>query len=265
MPRRKGFTIAISGKGGTGKTMVAALLTACLARHGSVLSVDADADANLPEALGVKAGKSVGQLREQIIAAGAKRDWPDNLTFQKAFEVGFAELVTETPAFDLLVMGQPEEEGCYCAVNHILRYLIDTRSRQYDFVVIDCEAGLEHLSRRTTRGADVLLVVTDTSQKGFLTARRVKALAAQMESGLGEVCLLVNKAPAEPREHLERTARETGLPLVGLIPFDHYVADFDERGIPLTELPAESHSVQAVSVLVRKLVDDGGIIYVCPT
>ena len=258
--RRKGFTIAVSGKGGTGKTMTSALLTTLLAQFGSVLAVDADPDANLDEALGLQVKKTVGEMREELIAAGAKRDWPSNKTFREAFEQGFPEIITETPAFDLLVMGQPEEDGCYCSINNILRYLIDAKSKQYDFVVIDCEAGLEHLSRRTTRGADILLAVSDTSQKGFLTARRVKALADKMGPEIGEVWLIVNKVRTGGRDHLEKSARETGLPVVGWIDFDPLVAEYDEKGIPLAKLPAESCSVQVISDLVQKIAAGGNII-----
>lgn len=254
MGHRKGFTIAVSGKGGVGKTMASSLLISHLLKKGSVLAVDADPDANLAEALGIKVTNSVGQMREQLLAERSKRG-ADNRPFQESLEVGFSEVILETPNFDMVVMGQPEEEGCYCAVNHVLRYLLDTRSRQYDFVVIDCEAGLEHLSRRTTRGADILLVVSDTSMKGLLTAHRVAVLAAQLGIEKDRTWLLLNRLRPDTRPDMAEVAAQTGLPVVGLIPNDPLITNFDELGKPLVDLPQEVLAVQAIGKVVEMIMD----------
>lgn len=257
MGQRKGFTIAVSGKGGVGKTMASSLLVSQLSKIGSVLAVDADPDANLAEALGIKVNNSVGQMREHLLQERSKRN-ASNRPFQETLEVGFSEIIVETPNFDVVVMGQPEEEGCYCAVNHVLRHLLDTRSRQYDFVVIDCEAGLEHLSRRTTRGADILLVVSDTSMKGLLTARRVAALAEQLGIETGRTWLLLNRLRPNTRPDMEEVASQTGLPLVGMIPNDTLITDFDELGRPLVELPQEVLAVQEIKMVIKKILGRQG-------
>ena len=164
-----GRVLSVSGKGGTGKTLIAALLIReilALCEDACVLAVDADADANLADALGVSFFKTVGDIREEILEE-KHREFFDLRT---RFEAEIASILVEERGFDLLVMGRPEGPGCYCPVNHILRKAIDTLSQNYDYTVIDCEAGLEHLSRRTTQNVDLMIVVLDETMKSIKTA-----------------------------------------------------------------------------------------------
>ncbi|MEA1997908.1 MAG: AAA family ATPase, partial [Euryarchaeota archaeon] len=158
---RKGKVIAVAGKGGTGKTAIAALLIRELLGYKGnedmcILAVDADADSNLPEALGISYDKSVGDIRESLLE---EKQQDIALDVQSQFEGKIAEIIEEEDRYDLLVMGRPEGPGCYCPVNHIIRRIMDILTKNYDYTIIDCEAGLEHLSRRTTRDVDVMLVV----------------------------------------------------------------------------------------------------------
>jgi hypothetical protein len=149
----KGITIALSGKGGVGKTFISSMLVKRLSEHGSVLAIDADPDSNLPQALGVNVTKTVGQSREDIINAPMRS--PVTNAKQEYLEQSIHQSIEEFPRFSIIVMGRSEGEGCYCAVNHVIRGVIDTRARGYDFTVIDCPAGLEHLSRRPTRDQEL--------------------------------------------------------------------------------------------------------------
>ena len=179
----KGITIALSGKGGVGKTFISSMLVKRLAEHGSVLAIDADPDSNLPQALGVTVKASVGQSREDIINAPMRS--PVTNDKQGHLEQAIHESIEEFPRFNIIVMGRSEGEGCYCAVNHVIRGVIDTRARGYDFTVIDCHAGLEHLSRRTTRDVDIMLVVVEPTKNSVQTARRVMEIARQLKDYRG--------------------------------------------------------------------------------
>ena len=166
--------IAVSGKGGTGKTLVSSLLIKILSETGKdVLAIDADPDSNLPEALGVEVVKTVGDIREELKQETAEGKIPAGMNKWDILDYKIMESVVESPEFDLVVMGRPEGSGCYCAVNNMLRKIIETLSSNYDFIIIDTEAGLEHLSRRTTQNVNVMLIVTDISKRGFLTAQRI--------------------------------------------------------------------------------------------
>lgn len=247
-----GFTIAVSGKGGVGKTALAALLVRHLSRRGSVLAIDADPDSNLPQALGVAVTTTVGQAREAILNAPARS--PVAADKATALRRALAESVAETYDYDLVVMGRSEGPGCYCAVNSILREVIDRRAESYDFTVIDCEAGLEHLSRRTTRDVDVLLVVADPTKNGLVTARRVQELTGELMVDFGTVLVVVNKVTADRRPQVEALAGEVGVAVAAFLPYDPLVAEYDLDGRPLAQLPAESSLVQAVAGLVDEVL-----------
>lgn len=249
---RRGLTVAISGKGGVGKTGLAGMLIKCLSRYGSVLAIDADADSNLPNALGVEGAKSVGEVREEIVYASSRSADAQDKT--QAFERELHELIVEGDEFDLLVMGRSEGEGCYCAINTVLRRVIDYKANSYDFTVIDCEAGLEHLSRRTTRDVDVMIVVSDATVKGILTAKRVRELSRELCVDFGRLMVVANKVTPEMRQRIDEMAKENDLEIAAYIPYDQVIAEYDSLGTPITELPEDSPAVMAASEVCEKVM-----------
>lgn len=248
----RGFTIAVSGKGGVGKTNLSALLVKHLSGQRPVLAIDADPDSNLPQALGVKVRKEVGGLRETIVGAPARSiEASDKL---KALEMALHEVVEETPKFDLVVMGRSEGAGCYCAINTILRQVIDAKANNYDFTVIDCEAGLEHLSRRTTRDVDLMIAVTDATTNGVLTAKRVQELSRELCVSFGEVMVVANKVTPETRPLLDDTARQNDLKIAAYIPYDPEIASFDLSGRPIVGLPESSPASMAAMEICQRII-----------
>ncbi|MFQ6050677.1 MAG: AAA family ATPase [Candidatus Hydrothermarchaeota archaeon] len=249
---KKGTVIAVSGKGGTGKTFVSASLIHLLSKNSkSILAVDADADSNLPEALGIEFEKTVGDIREKI--SDDFRSLPPGTSKDVLLEGKIMEIVVEGPKFDLLVMGRPEGPGCYCLVNHMLRDIIDKFARHYDITVIDTEAGLEHMSRRTTRDVDILLVVTDPTVKGLKTAERIKELAKELEIKFDYMAVILNRVLPGMEESLRKKANELGLEVIGVIPEDKNVSLYDLEGKPVVELPEDSPSMLAIKDILNKL------------
>jgi len=240
----KGFRIAISGKGGVGKTMLAALLVRNLSKVGSVLAIDADPDANLASALGVKVKKTVGQVREFIIEASPRSLAGTDKA--SALEMALHDIVVETEGFDILVMGRSEGPGCYCAINNIVRQVIDYKANSYDFTVLDCEAGLEHLSRRTSQDMDLMIVVTEPTLNGILTARMVHELASELSISFLEIVVVANKVTPETKPAVERLAQENGLKIAAYIPYDPQVSRLDVLGEPIIKLPEAAPASQAV-------------------
>jgi CO dehydrogenase maturation factor len=247
-----GIAIAVSGKGGVGKTFISAMLVKRLSEHGTVLAIDADPDSNLPEALGVTVTKNVGAAREAIInaparskVASAKEDY---------LKLSMHESVEEFPEFDVIAMGRSEGEGCYCAVNHVIRQVIDSRARGYDFTVVDCHAGLEHLSRRTTRDVDIMLIVTDPTKNGILTARRIKELSQELSIEFGAVLVAVNRVTEETRPLADKMAHDNGLGITAYVPYEPLVTELDLLGRPVTEIPRESPASKAIDEICNKIL-----------
>jgi len=251
----KGSTIAVSGKGGVGKTNLCALLIRCLSRNGRVLAVDADPDSNLPQALGATVRRNVGGVREEVLNMPPRSLEGKVRAKQEVLELELADIVDEAEDFDILVMGQPEGEGCYCAVNHILRQIIDTRASSYDFTVIDCEAGLEHMSRRTTRDVDILIVFTDPTKNGLLTAKRVTELTAKLFVDFGAIMVVANKVTPETEPLLLERAEEIGVEMAAFVPYDHQIALFDVSGKPIWELPEDSVASVAVEGIYQQILE----------
>jgi len=243
--------IAVSGKGGTGKTVVSSLLVKILSeKEFDILAVDADPDANFSDALGVRAEKTIGSVRENILKNRDKL--PPTQSWRSKLEYDVMEATVETDKFDVLVMGRPEGQGCYCPVNHVLREIIDTIAKNYDYVIIDAEAGLEHLSRRTTQDVDIMLVVTDPSKRGITTAQRIKELSEHLEINFKGLFLVANRTSPENEEKIREYAKEIGLEVLGFIPEDENVSKYDFEGRPLMQL--NSKALSAVEKIVEKLV-----------
>jgi len=192
------FVVAVAGKGGVGKTTFSALAVRHLHEKTGevVLAVDADPNANLGAKLGTEAGRTLGSIREEIIAHGEEP--PPGMAKQEFIDYQIRLALKEGDGFDLLTMGRQEGPGCYCYVNNILRTLVDSISERYEYVVIDNEAGMEHLSRRTTRASDVLFVVSDSSRAALESASRIASLAREMNLKIGRTALVKNmSAPGE--------------------------------------------------------------------
>ncbi|MDD3753854.1 MAG: AAA family ATPase [Methanobacterium sp.] len=246
--------IAVSGKGGTGKTLISSLLIKSLSdTKQDILAIDADPDSNLPESLGIDVQKTVGDVREELKEDTAKGRIPAGMNKWDILDYKIMESIIETPNFDLLAMGRPEGSGCYCAVNNMLRRIIENLSSNYDVIIIDTEAGLEHLSRRTTQNVDVMLVVTDKSKRGMLTAQRIGKLADDLDINFKELYLVLNRVNTGNKDEILRKAKETGLEIVGIIYEDEEVTKFDIEGRPLVELPIESNTVKAVSGILSRI------------
>ncbi len=263
---KRGFTIVVAGKGGTGKTLVSALLVRDQRKYGALLAIDADPDSNLGEALGVKVATTVGQIRESLLDYTARKgDTSPAVTTEQILEQRIMEAILEEKGYDLLVMGHGEGQGCYCAVNHLLRNIIDSQARNYATVVIDSEAGLEHISRRTTRDVDVMLVVTDSSVKGVTTATRIRELVRELNVHVGRILVVANKVMGGTSGLLEAKLADAGLELVCSLPFDLQVVENDALGKSIWEIPeggllmTAAKSLFAAIDVVREKTDMGGI------
>ena len=250
-----GMTIAITGKGGCGKTTVSALMVRLLVERGEgpVLAVDADPNLNLNAALGIVVPGTVGDVREEVLDRQATL--PGGMTKTQFLEYRTAEALAEAMGFDLLAMGRPEGPGCYCYANNILRACVDRLASGYRYVVIDCEAGLEHISRRTTRNPDVLLALTDPSMRGLETAFRVFDLVNDLGTRAHRTYLVMTMVPPSGvPEALGNAMRERGISLAAAIPTDEEVRRRDAAGEPLVTVPEDSPAFQAVKRLLSEVV-----------
>jgi len=242
--------IAVSGKGGTGKTTVAALLVRELAlRDGPVLAVDADPNSILGEQLGMEVEETIGDIREEVL----EEELPPGITKDRYLEMRVQEVLAEGKGMDLLTMGRPEGPGCYCYVNHLLRGFLDRLVGNYRHVVIDNEAGMEHLSRRTTRDVDWLLVVSDLSIASLKAAGRIRELSEELKLEVKRRGLVLNRTGGELSPLQEEWISKTGLEVVGRIPEDRMIWEYSVNGRPLMELPEDSQAVRAVSEIVGSL------------
>jgi len=243
------YAVAFAGKGGTGKTSLAGLTMKYLVskRRGPVLGVDADSNSCLNEALGVEVHTTVGRLREEsldTIRSGAGR--PGGMSMEQIFDYEVSRSVIEATGFDLIVMGRPEGAGCYCAANNIIRKYSDKLSETYPYVVIDNEAGMEHLSRRTTHKVNLLIIVSDPTMKGILTAKRIHALVDELKLEVDKSILIINRVIGDAASDLKELAEKAGITVGGLIPQDEMIARFDLQGDPVYKLPEEASSVRAL-------------------
>jgi CO dehydrogenase maturation factor len=246
------FSIALAGKGGTGKTTLAGLLIKYLVKHGKipVLAVDADSNANLNEVLGLKVDTTIGCAREDM----KKGNVPNGMTKDIFMEMRLEEAIIEGEGFDLVVMGQPEGAGCYCAANSLLTNFLDRLQGNYPYIVMDNEAGMEHISRLTTKNVDVLLVVSDTSRRSIQSAVRINKLAEELKIIVGRSAAIINQAKEPPSEAVLDILREGGLELAGIVPLDETVYQFDLKGRPTVEMPESSRSVTAAFEIFAKIV-----------
>ena len=249
------LVVAVSGKGGVGKTSLTALILRSLLDAGvkSILVVDANPDSNLPEVLGIEVERTVGDVTNELKKAIDRSELPPTMSKRDLLEFKVFQVLKEMPAFDLLVMGRTEGEGCYCMVNDVLTEIVDTLSKNYAITLMDMEAGLEHLSRRTDRDVDYMIIVTDLSRMGFLTASRIKKLAGEVHINFKRIFLVGNRFPPDKEELLKSHAEQIGVEALGIIPYDENVARYNLEGIPLLKLPSDSPALQAVKGMVKKM------------
>jgi CO dehydrogenase maturation factor len=246
------FSIALAGKGGTGKTTIAGFLVKYLVKSGRkpVLAVDADANANLNEVLGLTVEDTLGGAREEM----KKGNVPPGMTKDVFMSMKLQQSVVENEGYDLVVMGQPESAGCYCAANTLLTGFLEKLTGNYPYIVIDNEAGMEHISRLTTRNVDILLVVSDTSRRGLQAAIRINALAKNLNIGVGKSFLVVNQIKDELSEDVLAMIEEAGLTYAGAVPEDRTIYEYDMKGRPTVDLPETSEAVKAVFGIFEKII-----------
>jgi len=251
-------TVAVAGKGGTGKTSVAALLIKLLSQNGLVLAVDADPSTNLNQALGLPLddSKTVGRIREKMTEDVSKGRFSPSISKPEYLFSKIVESLAESKGFDLLAMGRPEGPGCYCASNEFLRASLDklVKDYKYNYIVMDCEAGMEHISRQTTRDVDILLIMSDPTIRGITAAARMKELIGELRTKVGEVGLIVNRVKGELSPEIKKAIDESGLQVIALIPEDPNVAGLEMKGRPVTELPQKSPLQLKVKEIARSLL-----------
>jgi len=253
--------IAVAGKGGSGKTTLAALLVRALIERGRkpVLAVDADPNTNLGEALGVRVSATLGQTVEEF--HGDMSAMPAGMSKGTVMEMRFASVLEERAGFDVLSMGRGEGPGCYCSINNMLRVMVENLTKNYAFVVIDNEAGLEHLSRRTQRRTDVLLAVSDFAVRGLRAAKRIAELVDELGLDARHRMLAVCRASADDgaaRAALGRMIEQAGLAgfdLAGLVPTDPAIVDADLEQRSLLEVESGAPAVVAARAILDKVLE----------
>jgi CO dehydrogenase maturation factor len=231
------YSIGIAGKGGTGKTTIAGMLISYLVEREKtpVLAVDADSNANLNEVLGLKVIETIGSAREEM-----KKGVATGMTKDVFMEMKLNHSIIESNGFDLIVMGRPEGTGCYCAANTLLTQYLDRLIGNYSYVVIDNEAGMEHISRMTTNNIDMLLIISDSTRRGILSAARISSLTDELGLHIGTRLLIINQMQGNWQDEMKRLADEYQLALAGIIPEDGNVRDFDLQGLPTVGLDKDS-------------------------
>ncbi|MBQ7769017.1 MAG: AAA family ATPase [Oscillospiraceae bacterium] len=249
-------TIAVAGKGGVGKTTTCGMIIdyLCGKQDGPVLVVDADANANLNEVLGVEVETSLGQIREEMAQAELKGTLPAGMTKADYADFKFSSAIIEEDDFDMLVMGRTQGKGCYCFVNGVLKTQVDKYAKNYSYIVMDNEAGLEHVARGTLPKVDTMLLISDCSRRGIQAAARVAELVREMALQPTRMGLIVNRAPdGQLDAGVQEEIAKHGLELLGVLPQDESVYRCDCDGEPSAKLP-DSNPVKAAVKNIMKSI-----------
>lgn len=248
--------IALAGKGGVGKTTMGGMLVRYLVEKvgkGPVLAVDADPNSNLNEVLGLSVHATIGEAREKL-----REDVPTGMSKDSWLEYKVQEAVIEAKGFDLLVMGRPEGPGCYCAANSMAKKYIDALKGNYAFVVVDNEAGMEHMSRLVTQDVDILYVVSDPTPRGILTVSRILSIIGELGLHIRKTVVIVNRVSGKDGGMLEKAARERGVAIGGIVRDDEDLVHADAEGKSVFELPSASGSlVDAWAIFEGTMGSDG--------
>ena len=256
-------TIALAGKGGTGKTTIAAMIIKYLINNGKspILAIDADPSANLNMVLGVDLEYTVGGIREDMlhqvqksqgVTGAARGSLAGGMSKHEYLDYEIHSSLIESDKFDLIAMGRSEGPGCYCAVNHNLREILDTLSGNYPYVVMDNEAGMEHLSRRTTQDVDHLFIISGPTQRGLSAAAGIVELKDELEIRIKNTYFILNRVPGEIPPPLQERIDSLPVPFLGPVPADNAVMEFDFSGRPLIELEDDSPVYVAVAAMMEK-------------
>jgi CO dehydrogenase maturation factor len=258
-------TIALAGKGGVGKTTIAGMVIKFLAQNhpGAILAIDADPSSNLNMVLGLDLKWTVGDIREGMLnqvkesllqGGAAMGTMPGGMSKRDYLNYEIQSSLAEGERFDLIAMGRSEGPGCYCAVNHNLRDVIDAISKNYRYLVIDNEAGMEHLSRRTTRDVDHLLIITDPTQRGIVAAERIAEFRKELNINIENAYLILNRVVGEIPPPLLEKISQLDIPLLETIPMDNAMISFEFEGRPLVDLGDDSPVYQAVVEMMGKIL-----------
>jgi CO dehydrogenase maturation factor len=259
------ITVALAGKGGVGKTTIAGMVIKYLVQNkpGPVLAIDADPSSNLNMVLGLELDWTVGDIREDMLAqvktslvagGAAMGALPGGVSKHDYLDHKIRSSLAEGETFDLIAMGRSEGAGCYCAVNHNLREVIDSISKNYRYLVIDNEAGMEHLSRRTTRDVQHLLIVSDPTQRGIVAAKRIASFRHELDIRIEHAYLIINRLPGPMPTELTTQIGKLDIPLLGIVPADEELSNFEFSGKPLVELGNESPVYQAVAGMMATIL-----------
>jgi CO dehydrogenase maturation factor len=256
------YTIAVTGKGGTGKTTLTGLIVdyLCKSDRTPILVVDADANSNLNEVLGVDVEVTLGELRETIVNSDMDPDSPipASMSKQDYLNAHFNRALIEEDDYDLLVMGRTQGKGCYCFVNGLLQTQVQRYAGNYKYVVVDNEAGMEHISRGVLPSVDMILLVSDCSRRGIQAAGRIAELVRELKLKHSAMKLIINKAPDGENsitESLREEMEKYDLELAGVVPLDSLVYEYDSEGKPTIDLPPDSPSRLALNEALDKLID----------
>jgi CO dehydrogenase maturation factor len=251
------YIIAISGKGGTGKTTLTALLIRGLldAKRRPIFAVDADPNSCLGLALNIENYQTIGDLREDLLED--PKQIPSGMGKAEYLDYRLKEYVIESPGLDFLAMGRPEGPRCYCYINSLLRHFLDRMDDKYRYVVIDNEAGMEHLSRRTTRDVDLLLMISDPSIMGLRSAARIKKLADSLDVNVRRQGLVINRLAGELNAQQQAEAAESGLDIWGLVPHDEAVLSHAVSGRSFMDLPSDSPALVATRKILERMWQPG--------
>jgi CO dehydrogenase maturation factor len=252
----KPHTIAVAGKGGVGKTTTCGMLIdyLCKKKQGPVLVVDADANSNLNEVLGVEVETSLGAIREEMAQAELKGTIPAGMTKADYADFKFSSAVVEEDDFDMLVMGRTQGKGCYCYVNGVLKTQVDKYAKNYKYIVMDNEAGLEHVARGTLPHVDTMLLISDCSRRGIQAAARVAEMINEMDLKPERLGLIVNRAPGGVLDDgVKEEIEKHGLELLGVLPQDDGVYRCDCDGEPSAKLPEENPVKVALKGIMQSI------------
>ncbi|MDF1513985.1 MAG: AAA family ATPase [Anaerolineae bacterium] len=254
-------TIAVAGKGGTGKTTVTGLLVRYLVQsnRGTILAIDADPSSNLHYVLGMDLEETIGDIREDMLDqvqtnSALAGSMPGGMSKSDYLDYQIQMAMVEGEALDLLAMGRPEGPGCYCATNQMLRVIMDRIGNNYDYVVMDNEAGMEHISRRTTRDVDHLILVTDLSQRGVIAVKNIIDMVPTLDVNVGHMYLVVNRLMGDQLPPaIASTIANLNIELAGTIANDNVMMEYEFTGRPLIELPEDTQVVKAVYHIAEKI------------
>jgi len=249
-------TIAMAGKGGTGKTTLAGMAVKYLLSQGKkpILAVDADSNANLNEVLGLEIHGTLGEAREEM-----KKGGMPGMTKDIFIELKVNQALVEADGYDLIIMGRPEGAGCYCAANNLLSSVLEKLTLNYSYLVIDNEAGMEHISRLTTKEIDVFYVISDPSRRGLTAARRIWDLVEEMNITVSRKYLILNQVRGKISPDTLAMIEREGLTLAGSVQADDEIYEYDQAGRPTFELDEHNPAVaQVFDIFSRTMFNEEG-------